>query len=126
MGLVLDRQTVPINLIVYGFLALAVMGAIGEGVHQVKKWGGEDVRAELQPKIDFCHASIEAQNAAVQQLRVEGDRRIAAATIGVAKAQEGTKAARSEAERLRVLAGTQAEPSACPAGAAVAEVRKGL
>ena len=34
------------NLIVYAVLALAVMGMIGTGVYNVKKWGGDEVRAE--------------------------------------------------------------------------------
>ena len=114
------------NLILYAVLALAVMGMIGTGVYKVKQWGGNEVRAELQPQIDSCHAAVQKQNDAVAALKAEGDRRIAAATKGVAKAQEGTKKARTEAERLRVLAGTQAEPSSCPAAQGVAEVRKGL
>lgn len=33
-------------LIVYGLMALAILGTIGTGVHYVKKWGGDEVRAE--------------------------------------------------------------------------------
>ena len=34
------------NLLLYGFVALAIMGSIGAGVHYVKEWGADEVRAE--------------------------------------------------------------------------------
>ena len=34
------------QLIAYGLIALALLGAIGTGVYKVKKWGGDEVRAE--------------------------------------------------------------------------------
>jgi hypothetical protein len=34
------------NLILYAVLALVIMGMIGTGVYKVKKWGGDEVRAE--------------------------------------------------------------------------------
>lgn len=36
------------GLLAYGLIALAVMGAIGTGVYQVKQWGGNEVRAEWE------------------------------------------------------------------------------
>ena len=35
------------QLIAYGLLALALLGAIGTGVYKVKQWGGDEVRAEV-------------------------------------------------------------------------------
>ena len=106
----------------YALIGMAIAMAVAIGYAKIEHSGKLEARAEL----GSCNTKIEAQNLAVQQLKVEGERRIAAATRGVAKAQEGTKKARTEAERLRVLAGTQAEPSACPAAQGVAEIRKGL
>lgn len=34
------------NLLVYGLVALAVMGMVGAGVYKVKAWGAAEVRAE--------------------------------------------------------------------------------
>lgn|SRR3990167_1034753 len=34
------------SLIVYGLIALAIMGAIGTGVYKVKQWGANEVRQE--------------------------------------------------------------------------------
>ena len=34
------------NLLLYGFLALSILGMIGGGVYKVKQWGGNEVRAE--------------------------------------------------------------------------------
>lgn len=34
------------NLLIYGLLALAVLGLIGTGVYKVKQWGAEEVRTE--------------------------------------------------------------------------------
>lgn len=34
------------QLIAYGLIALAILGAIGTGVYKVKQWGADEVRAE--------------------------------------------------------------------------------
>ncbi len=71
-------------------------------------------------------AKIEQQNAAIATTKADGERRVAEASKGVAKAATATKAARNEAERLRVVTRTVTVPGACPAADAVAELRKGL
>ena len=35
-----------IRLLLYGFLALSILGMIGTGVYKVKQWGANEVRAE--------------------------------------------------------------------------------
>ncbi len=35
------------NLLLYGLLALAIMGAVGTGVYKVKQWGANEVRQEV-------------------------------------------------------------------------------
>ena len=39
------------NLLLYGFLALAILGAVGTGVYKVKQWGANEVRAEWNEAI---------------------------------------------------------------------------
>lgn len=34
-------------MLLYGFLALALLGAIGTGVYKLKEWGADEVRAEV-------------------------------------------------------------------------------
>ncbi len=91
-------------------------------------YGGWEHKGKLAAEAQFqaCEAKIESQNAAIQQTKAEGDRRGAEASKGVKAATQATAKARSEAERLRTLTSSPNAPSACPAGQAVAEVRKGL
>ncbi len=62
----------------------------------------------------------------MQQTKADGDRRVAAAEKGVQKAAAASRGAVQEAARLRAVQGQPAPAGACPAGAAVAEVRAGL
>ena len=91
-------------------------------------WGGwEHNRAgKFEAQVSELNTKIEAQNAAIQQTKAEGDRRVAEATKGVARAIQTTRAAQTEAERLRSLQGAATPAGNCPAGSAVAELRKGL
>ena len=113
-------------MMAYGLIALAILGSVAGLVGYERKAGGDAVRAELQPQIESCKAAVAQQNAAVAALKATSDAKIAQASKGLAKAAQEGKAARSEAERLRALAKAPAAPSACAAGDAVAEVRKGL
>lgn len=82
----------------------------------------EAVRIQLE-------GSLQAQNEAIAKLGRESADRRAKAQDALKKAQEGVQKARSEAERLRALAKPEnapSEPTACPAGDAVQEIRRGL
>ena len=114
------------NLLAYGLIALAILGSIAGLVGYERKAGADAVRAELQPQIESCKAAVAQQNAAVAALEATSKAKIAAASKGLAKAATATAAARTEAERLRVAAKAGGAPTSCPAGQAVAEIRKGL
>ena len=103
-----------------GALALvaALSGAFGAWEHKGK------LRAEAQ--VGELQAKIETQNQAVLATKAEGDRRVAQARQGVAQATQATAVYRTEAERLRGLAGSQTPAGACPEAAAVAELRRNL
>lgn len=101
-------------------MALAIAIATGWG-----KW--EQHRAETaEAKVSAAEAKIEQQNSAIAATKADGDRRVAEASKGVARATKETKAAQSESARLLELAKSKTPPGACPAGNAVAELRKGL
>ena len=106
----------------YALIGMGIALAVAMGYAKIEHSG----KLEAQAELGACNTKIEAQNLAVAALKTEGDRRVAAASKGVAKAKAATAKATSEAERLRVLAGQPAKPGACPAGEGVAEVRKGL
>ena len=91
-------------------------------------WGGWEHKGKLEAQAQVAErdAKIEAQNQAIATTKAEGDRRVAAASAGAAKAAQATRAARSEAERLRGIQALPTPAGDCPAGVAVAEVRKGL
>ena len=57
------------SLIIYGVIALGILGALGGFVYKEREAGANKVRAELQPKLDACQASVEAQNKAVAALK---------------------------------------------------------
>ena len=100
-------------------LVIALLGAGMKMEHSGK------VAAEAQ--VAERDAKIQAQNAAVATTKADGDRRVAEAKKGITRAATATQEARKEAERLRVASrNTPTKPGACPAGDAVAEVRKGL
>jgi hypothetical protein len=117
------------SLVIYAVMFLAVAGVVGGAYHTVKKSGYAEAEAEFKPKLEACTSEVQKANDAALAVKAEGDRRIAQASKGVAKARQEAKGAISEAEGLRGLAKAPTPPSAsgsCPAAAAVAEVRKGL
>jgi hypothetical protein len=81
-------------------------------------------------KLGVCEQKISGQNDAVKNTAADGARRVANAAKGVESAAAATKSVLAEAERQRQLAAgatpDTAAAKACPAGAAVAELRKGL
>ena len=105
---------------------IAVMAALMtlEGAYG---WYQKDQRELAEAKVATLEAQVGRQNDAVKTTKEEGDRRVAQATKGVAASAAVTQAMVDEAKRLRdeLEKGTPVG-SACPAGAAVAQVRKGL
>lgn len=79
-----------------------------------------------QSQVAALGSKIEQQNQAIAATKADGDRRVAEAQKGVQASQERTKAALSEAARLRALAAAKTPLGACPSGLAVAELRKGF
>ncbi len=121
------------TLLIYGIVALGILGALGGVTYKVHHHGYEEGIAELTPKLNSCKAektalegTLATQERAVQALKAEGEAKVAKATEGLRRATTASLAARSEAERLRGLAKGAAAATACPAGSAVEEVRKGL
>ena len=121
-----QRGFIPLGLLGYGLLALGILGTLAGIGYSIRKAGADAVRAELEPKIAACQTAVEAQNQAIAATKAEGDRRIAAAAKGAAQARRDAQGAISEAERLRTITRTPAPAGSCPAGSAVAEVRKGF
>lgn len=80
-------------------------------------------------RAEGLEAKLQAQNDAIQALAEESKKKTAAAAQALSRARKDGAAARGEADRLRGLANApRASTSnpACPAGAAVADIRKGL
>ncbi len=107
---------------IYLYIAAAIAFAAVSGYAAIEHSRAGKFEAQVAER----DARIESQNAAIATTKADGDRRVAEATKGVAKATKETQAARNEAERLRVATRAPSKPSACPAGDAVSEVRKGL
>ena len=148
-----QRGVVPIGLILYGLAAVAVMGAVWwvvdtwrdgraavvqldlagqecgrygqRGVVQCIKLLKADL-ADCEEREKALRALIVKQNAAVKALETKVQQAQARAKSALATADKAVTATLVERERLQalILAGNAA--GECPAGAAVAEVRKGL
>ena len=104
------------------YAAAAIAFAAALGYAKIEHSG----KLEAQAQVQALGSKIEEQNAAVQQTKADGDRRVAAAQKGVQVATVATAKARSEAQRLRAMQGQPTPAGACPAASAVAEIRKGL
>ena len=106
----------------YLYIAAAIAFAAVSGYAAI-----EHSRAgKFEAQVSERDAKIEQQNQAIVATKAEGDRRVAAATQGVAKATTETARARSEAERLKGLQTAATPAGACPAALGAAEIRKGL
>ena len=119
-------------LLPYLAAALAIAGVLGATYYKGREAGKEVVRAELQPLLTACKGQvaalgdqIAAQNAAVEALRAAGAAKMARARAEYTKAAKSAQTAQNEAARLREAA-LAPVVSQCPAGEAVAEIRKGL
>ncbi len=89
-------------------------------------WFQHEELTVAKSKVTTLETQISSQNKAVEATKAEGDKRVAQATKGVAAAATVTKAAVDEAARLRELQKGGTPAGACPAGMAVAELRKGM
>ena len=99
-------------------LVAALLGLWGDVQHQKVK--------AAEAKVELLQSTIDQQNAAVAATKADGDRRVAQATAGAARARQDTAQARSDAERLRQAGGVATPAGSCPEAIAVAEVKKGL
>ena len=121
------------SLIMYGLIALAIAGAFGGTYFSGRQAGKAVERAEWKPKLEACQQQVSGlenavatQNRAIEALGAESKARQARAAQGLARATQEAGKYRTEAERLRALAGGQTNPSECAAGEAVREIRRGL
>lgn len=104
---------------------IIVMGVMLAGA-STYGWYQHEERVVAEAKVTTLEAQIGRQNDAVAATKAEGDKRVAQATKGVAASAAVTQAALEEAARLR-KANEQGTPVGdCPAGAAAAQIRKGL
>lgn len=102
-----------------------VVGALVLGLGAWGKY--EQTRADgAEAQVQALGAKIEQQNQAVEQTKADGDRRVAEAQKGLKIASATAQGYRSEAQRLRSMVGQPTPAGNCPAGLAVAELRKGL
>ena len=121
------------TLIMYGLIALAVAAAFGGTYFSGRQAGKAAERADWKPRLEACQQQVSGlenavatQNRAVEALAAESKAKQARAAQGLARATQEAGKYRTEAERLRALAAGQTKPSACPAGEAVREIRRGL
>jgi len=109
--------------VIYGIAALLFALAVSSGYGYIQ----HEQKLVAEAKVTVLETQIGAQNKAVEATKAEGDRRVSQATKGVAASAAVTQAAVDEAKRLRTLNEAQVPvPTDCPAGAAVAQIRKGF
>lgn len=100
-------------------ITIALLGAAVDVEHN------RVIAAKAQ--VEALGSKVEQQNQAILATKADGDRRVKEAQDGLARATQGAASARAEAARLRTLAQSGKTPlGACPAGMAVAELRRGL
>lgn len=64
------------QLIAYGLIALAILGAIGTGVYKVKEWGADGVRLEWKAANEKAAKEAEAERARQDALRQAQDKEV--------------------------------------------------
>lgn len=123
----------PGGLLAYGIVGLAIIATLAGVAWKIRQAGYAAAVEDYRPKLEACakradalEGALATQERAVQALKAEGDARVAKAAEGLRRAVTEAQGARSEAARLRALAGTLREPTACPAGEAVKAIREGL
>lgn len=71
-----QRGIISVEWVIYGLIALAILGAIGTGVHYVKEWGADEVRAEWKAAEEKSRLEQEAKIAkAAEELAAERKKR---------------------------------------------------
>lgn len=80
-----------------------------------------------EANLTTCTTELGAQNKSVKTTADDGIRRMTNAAKGIEASTAATKSVAAEAERLRALnEAVMPTPAECPAGAAIAQIRKGL
>lgn len=103
---------------------LAVSAVVGTGIYKLKKWGGDEVRAELQPKLDACAGEVQKHNDAAKALAAESARKQAEGAKALSKAKESARVWEDNAVRLqRVLTARKPDGDKTCTGA-WSEIRK--
>lgn len=95
-------------LILYGVLAFGILVAIGYGVHKVKQWGADEVRAEWAAANLKAQQAADAERKRVQALQQAQD---AAATRRLADAQKRSRSLMASLEAHIRASGSAAQ---CP------------
>lgn len=111
------------------YVLIAILSvAVGVQSHRLTscKHDAAEYRVQAEAREKALGETIAVQNRAVAALETESRNRIAKADAGLKTEKNASKKSQDEAKRLRDAASTPQEPSACPAGDAVSEVRKGL
>lgn len=114
------RRQSGFGLLVYGLLALAILGALGGIGYSIRKAGYDAAEAKYLPQIEQCHGEIKRQNDAVAALKAESDRKQARAAQALAGATQRARTWEDNAARLRAVltaprkAG-EAAPTTCEA-----------
>ena len=84
------------NLLLYGLVALAIMASIGTGVHFVKQWGGNEVRAEWKQANARAETAARQKESADRQSKEKAD---AENVATVARLNAGIAKLRNERDR---------------------------
>ena len=115
------------RLVALGVVILAVGGYIAVLKLQLRHCNNEN--EALTAQVSGLRQAVEAQNAAVASLKAQSDAKVKKATQGLVAARTASKAAQTEAERLKAAAALKSAPVAaggCLAGDGVRMVRDGL
>ena len=105
------------TLIVYGLIALAILGTLGGIGYKVRQAGADSVRAELQPKLTACQTQITA-------LADETARKQAASVQALRKAEGRAKVWEDNSARLRKALTSRKPDGPQDCKAAWQEIRK--
>lgn len=116
-----------------GLVAIALTAAAGWGYVKGVEHGADE-RARVQIQLERCQdgqaeleSSIAHQNGALEALKADAARKAVEAAGALRAAGAARTAAQAEAQRLRAQrARPREEQGACPAGAALEQVRREL
>ena len=105
------------TLLIYGLIALGIIGGVAGLVAYERKAGGDSVRADLQPKLASCQTQIAS-------LAEETKQKQATSAQALRKAEGRAKVWEDNSARLRAVLTSRkpSDPQDCKA--AWAEIRK--